>query len=45
MIEALFAFWSNKKPQMPAELFYQKMTTFGLTSDMKFIENITSIVH
>ena len=44
-IEALFAFWANKKNVMPAETFYQKMTMFGLVPDLKFIENITTIVY
>ena len=45
MIEALFAFWANKKSAMPAEAFYQKMTTYGLVPDIKFIEGITTIVY
>ena len=45
MIEALFAFWANKKSAMPADAFYQKMTTYGLVPDIRFIEGITTIVY
>ncbi len=45
MLKALFAVWANKKCVMSADLFYQKMTTFGLVPDLKFIEGITSVVY
>ena len=50
LIEALFAFWSNqpkpsKRKAIAADYFYEKMTMFGLVPDLKFIENITSIVY
>lgn len=45
LIEALFSFWANKKPSINADLFYQKMTTFGLAPDLKFIENIMTIIY
>ncbi len=45
MLKALFAVWANKKCVMSADLFYQKMTTFGLVPDLKFIEGITTIVY
>ena len=45
LIEALFSFWANKKPSINADFFYQKMTTFGLVPDLKFIENITTIIY
>ena len=45
LVDALFAFWSNKKSAIPADLFYQKMTTYGLVPDLKFIENVTNIMY
>jgi len=45
MIKALFAVWGNNKSYLPAELFYQKMTTFGLATNNKAIENITNIMY
>ena len=45
LVAALFEFWSNGKSAIPAEEFYQKMTTYGLVPDLKFIEAITTIVY
>ena len=45
MLKALFTVWSNKKPIICSDIFYQKMTTFGLAPDLKFIEGITNIVY
>ena len=55
MIKAFFNVWCHdpnshlgskrrQRQAIPAEEFYQKMTTFGLVPDCKFIENITTIV-
>ena len=45
LLEALFAFWSNKRSAIPADVFYQKMTTFGLAPNLKFIEDIMNIIN
>ena len=45
LIEALFAFWGKKRPVMQADQFYQKMATYGLVPDIKFIEDITNIIY
>ena len=46
MIKALFTVWCDgpKKHTMRAEDLYQKMTTFGLAPDLKFIEQVTNVV-
>lgn len=45
LIEALFPHWAHGKHAMPAETFYQKMTTFGLVPDLKFVEAVTNICY
>ena len=49
MIKALFSVWAGEKkqstPSLKAEDFYNRMTTFGLVPDVKFIEQVTNIVH
>ena len=45
LIEALFPHWAHGKHAMPAETFYQKMTTFGLVPDLKFVEAVTNIAY
>ena len=49
MIKALFSVWAGEKKQsiasLKAEDFYNRMTTFGLVPDVKFIEQVTNIVH
>ena len=52
-VEALFNYWSgnmdkedkDKTNTIPAEDFYQKMVTFGLAPDIKFIQEVTTITH
>lgn len=45
LLKALFAVWSGKRSCLSADSFYQKMTTFGLAPDLKFIEQVTNTVY
>lgn len=45
LIEALFSVWSTKRSAIPADVFYQKMTTYSLVPDLKTIQEIMDIVH
>ena len=45
LVEALFAFWSNKRSGIPVDAFKQKMITFGLAPNLKFLEDIINIIH
>ena len=43
--EALFNVWKDRKGTIPPEAFCQKMVTFGLAPDIKFIHEVTTVTH
>ena len=44
-IDALFNYWKDPSNTIAPEVFFQKMVTFGLAPDIKFIQEITHITH